>query len=283
MRITIVSLYGLACQVGRGSLGMRRVGVPPGGPWDPFSMAVGNALVGNDLGASSIELGMAQLDADVAQEGWLGLAGRGHRATLDGRVLDLSRATWAKEGARLKVQAKGHGCWAYLTAPGGWCPGATLASGGQAQSAVRRSVGALRELGCYAGQSPSRVVKATGLTHGFKSLTVSSMMSRAGIRLMGAGSPGEGGLPSRPVTLGTIQKTPDGTLIVVGPAGPTLGGYEVAGTMCLASLPDLSQAPPGETLEVETVELEDAWNKTTIWWKHLLQEHERLVKLSVRC
>jgi allophanate hydrolase subunit 2 len=246
------------------------------------SMALGNALVGNDLWATAIELGMASLDADVAQEGWMCLVGRGHRAALDGRELDLGRAVWAREGARLTIQANGRGCWAYLTGPGGWSPGATLVAGGQAQAAVRLPVGALRDLGCYEAPLPKKGLAASGLDRGWRDLTVSPTMSREGIRLLGAGSHGRGGQSSRPVTVGTIQKTPDGTLIVVGPAGPTLGGYEVAGTICLACLSDLSQTPPGATLEIEAVELEEAWRSTTAWWKSLLKEHGRLMNLSLR-
>jgi allophanate hydrolase subunit 2 len=79
-----------------------------------------------------------------------------------------------------------------------------------------------------------------------------------------------------------VQRTPDGTLIVVGPDGPTLGGYEVVGHVGLASLAGLAQRPPGSVLDIFPVSVQEAWQEATGWWQSVVDGHRRLVNLAVR-
>lgn len=65
-------------------------------------------------------------------------------------------------------------------------------------------------------------------------------------------------VPSRPCFVGTCQLTPDGTLIVHGPDGPTLGGYHQAGTLTAAHLHHLAQLRPGDQVYFRNVSVEEA-------------------------
>jgi allophanate hydrolase subunit 2 len=65
----------------------------------------------------------------------------------------------------------------------------------------------------------------------------------AGRRLSGAGS---GSVPSFPVLPGSVQLTPAGELVVLGPDAGVTGGYPVLGVVTPASLDRLAQCRPGE-------------------------------------
>lgn len=88
--------------------------------------------------------------------------------------------------------------------------------------------------------------------------TLSHLMSRAGMR---ANSPlsGAPGLElSEPSTPGLIQLTPDGTVIVIGPDGPTIGGYARLGTVISADRPVLAQLPPGASVFFQPASVDEA-------------------------
>jgi len=60
-------------------------------------------------------------------------------------------------------------------------------------------------------------------------------------------------VPSEPVTRGTVQLTPDGTLIVFGPDAPTTGGYPVVGIVHSEDVDRFAQHPPGTPILFQTV------------------------------
>lgn len=90
--------------------------------------------------------------------------------------------------------------------------------------------------------------------------TVQADSDRRGIRLRNPrvtdGPPGI--KPSRPCFVGTCQMTPDGTLIIHGPDGPTLGGYHQVGTVTAAHLPLLAHLRPGNSVLLRSVGMEEA-------------------------
>lgn len=99
------------------------------------------------------------------------------------------------------------------------------------------------------------------LTGGIESLsevrswTVTPASSRAGVRLaatelnerlrIGAAS-----LASEATMAGAVQALPSGELIVLGPDGPTTGGYPVVAVLPRESLNAISQARPGSLLRL---------------------------------
>jgi allophanate hydrolase subunit 2 len=83
---------------------------------------------------------------------------------------------------------------------------------------------------------------------------VSPRSDRVGVRLVGGSIRHELELPSRPATIGTVQVTPSGELIVFGPDGPTIGGYPQAATLVSASLPDVARLRPGDRVRLRRIE-----------------------------
>ncbi|MFI5385712.1 MAG: biotin-dependent carboxyltransferase family protein [Fimbriimonadales bacterium] len=62
-------------------------------------------------------------------------------------------------------------------------------------------------------------------------------------------------LPSEPACVGAIQSTPSGQLIVIGPDGPTIGGYPKIAVVCSADLDRLAHLRPGQEVELATIDL----------------------------
>jgi len=87
---------------------------------------------------------------------------------------------------------------------------------------------------------------------------ISPKGSRQGIRLTETVRPRAEFRRSLPTTPGTIQVTPSGEVIVIGPDGPTIGGYGIAGIIADADLDRFFMLPPGATVEFAEVSIEQA-------------------------
>ncbi|RYG33229.1 hypothetical protein EON81_18665, partial [bacterium] len=73
-------------------------------------------------------------------------------------------------------------------------------------------------------------------------------------------------IPSEPATFGAIQLTPNGTPILLGPDGPTLGGYPKPAVVIRADRDFAGRLMPGDTVRfvlVTRAEAEAAWAKST--------------------
>ena len=93
---------------------------------------------------------------------------------------------------------------------------------------------------------------------GCKSLMVRLDSDRVGLRLEGLRlDPGAERL-SEPACPGAIQVTNDGSVIILGPDGPTIGGYRKVGVVCSADLDTLGQLRPGGPVRFEEVSKEAA-------------------------
>jgi biotin-dependent carboxylase-like uncharacterized protein len=88
--------------------------------------------------------------------------------------------------------------------------------------------------------------------------TVGERSDRMGVRL-GARSGregawrtrgGTGGLPSFPVVVGSVQLTPSGELVVLGPDAGVTGGYPVVGVVRQEGLDALAQCRPGALVRI---------------------------------
>lgn len=88
-------------------------------------------------------------------------------------------------------------------------------------------------------------------------LTVTDRTDRSGVRLranVAMGTP-PGDLLTEPMlpSGGSVQLTPSGELIILGPDGPTTGGYAVVASVATVSLATLGQLRPGDTIACEVV------------------------------
>jgi allophanate hydrolase subunit 2 len=90
------------------------------------------------------------------------------------------------------------------------------------------------------------------------SFTVSTRSDRVGVRLEERLFPHSIELTSEPNGFGAIQATPAGELVIIGPDGPTIGGYPKIGYVISADLDVVGQLRPGQKVRFSLVSQEEA-------------------------
>jgi allophanate hydrolase subunit 2 len=90
------------------------------------------------------------------------------------------------------------------------------------------------------------------------SYTVSVQSNRLGVRLEGNSLGNMAEIVSQPACPGSLEVTGGGTPILLGPDGPTLGGYPQAGVVCDVDFDRLGQLVPGQEVRFEWINREVA-------------------------
>lgn len=213
----------------------RRFGVPPGGPWDRESAQIANAYVGNDPDHPVFELLQGSVELGVEEPGTIAILSLLGTVKLNDQALTANHRISVQPGDRLSVAAH----LAYISFKQATIPPARLES-------QIRSPNALRYI-------------PAALSVGSLELEVSRTSNRAGTRLIGLLPEPVLELPSEPSCVGAIQRTPSGELIVIGPDGPTVGGYPRLGTVIESDLCLLPRLKPDSWLRLIPVSLEQAF------------------------
>lgn len=257
-------------------LGLRRFGVPPGGPFDAESHGLANDLLGNEAGAPCLEMAMAAARLIALAPVEIGLAGAICDLEVDGVPVPMQSAIFLREGQELRIAPPTIGARIYLSMPGGIvCE--NLRRGGRVSSGLLKQNPARRIATSDAPHSvlPGRALRvipfgepaAVARLVACQELIVKLDSDRVGIRLDGIRlDPGPEKL-SEPACPGAIQVTNDGGVIVLGPDGPTIGGYRKIGLICAADFSALGQLRPGAQARFEEITREEAitaWKERTL-------------------
>ena len=75
--------------------------------------------------------------------------------------------------------------------------------------------------------------------------------------------------------MGTIQVPPSGSPIILGPDGPTVGGYAKLGAVCRADWDRLGQLKPGDKVSFPKVSVDEArelWHEYEAETERVLNE-----------
>ncbi len=188
-------------------------------------------------------------------------------------------------GERIILQAPEHGCRSYLAMPGGVrAESSEIRKGSVLLAGDERPPARTRRLEGYSvgKTAPIRIIKGpnAGLldwesfSHG--SLVCTHEMDRMGIRLSATPAPKHDiELVSEPSVVGTIQIPPSGHPIVLGPDGPTIGGYPKIAVLPEFELHRIGQLRPGETVELAEVDLTEA-RDIGRQWRQALSRRWRL-------
>ncbi|MGZ5966723.1 MAG: 5-oxoprolinase subunit C family protein [Polyangiales bacterium] len=234
----------------RGRRGRAHEGIPPSGPLDPEAFERAVRAVGSDV---AIELPLAS--ARFAVEGTVLASIDGEPPKPFDRVLEVPTCARAVRylavrggfdvpivlGARATLPTAGFGGLAgRALAIGDRIP---IGTGGETPR-VGRSVP-------DPDASPLRVLPVEDSASELFTLVfkVDPRSNRIGTRLSGPSLPApRGDRLSRPLVPGAIQLPPDGHPIVIGPDGPTMGGYVVIGVLTLESRARLARLRPGSEL-----------------------------------
>ncbi len=280
----------------RGRPGLATEGVTPGGAADGWSMAVANALLGNDLGAAVLEATLLGPTVRALAPVTVAIAG-----TMPGRVVGTGQpvppgsSVTLAAGEDLALEAAVDGARGYLAIPGGIDVPVVL---GSRSTALGAAFGGLEGRALRAGDrlgarpaatlvvpgahwpgppSPPRVTTTSPLRvlagphaaelgpDALRALvdgawTVSPAGDRVGLRLAGRPLPGlaTGELASHGVVTGAVQVPPDGMPIVLLVDHQPTGGYPVVAVVITADLPRLGQLAPGAPVAFRLVTTVDA-------------------------
>jgi hypothetical protein len=214
--------------------GGRRLGRPPGGPWDPSIL---DRLPQGAWEFATTRFGGDPLPLDVPEEpcslvflGMPGVVKVGSRERPAPGVVEKGRgeavAFFAGEwGLRFWVGIEPLG-----SAPGQFLPAASPA-----------------ELRYIPLEEPWEGELIAGLDS-----------SRVGMRLQGFDGRLHAQARSEPSVFGAIQAAPGGELLVHGPEGPVTGGYPKLGGLIRADLGRAAQIRPGQSIRLVPVTREEA-------------------------
>ncbi|MCI0340270.1 MAG: biotin-dependent carboxyltransferase family protein [Planctomycetales bacterium] len=294
--LTVLAGHPLCTVQDLGRPGWRRYGVPAGGAADRRSLRVANALAGNPPGAAALECALGGPSLRLEETRVAAIAGADHSPLLDGSPLAIGpmgpegRSFLWRAGAVLRFGAPRSGVFAYLAVAGGIASAELL---GSRSASPRAGIGAALRAGDPVplgppprGSRPGRALPAGALPPGSPpgvirivagpdedrfperaraalyqtDFRVGRTSDRTGYRLEGARleSPGDPERRSVPMVPGAIQAPPGGEPIVLLADGPTIGGYLVPAVVVSADLGALAQTPPGGTVRLRPVSLDEA-------------------------
>lgn len=221
--------------------GRRAVGVPIGGAADLDSYTLANVALGIELDPPTYEFGLAHAEMMVEVDGAVAIVGADADFTINARAGQTNAVEPVQRGDRIVLSLPRNGVYVYV--------------------AHRAGSFAARRLDRRAFRSEIRYLPLDGAPKlDGNEFTVSAHSNRLGVRLQGQFPSHLTEKPSEPMTPGAIQWTPSGELIVIGPDGPTIGGYPVLGAIIEADFADLFQTGPRETVRFVSIGLDEVWH-----------------------
>ena len=269
MRARVITLFGLATLEDFGRAGRRKFGVPPGGAFDRESMNLANALLGNSPGAPVIEFSLGTMTLEIQAPGPVAVVGAASFVEVDGQKSDTGARFPLNKGSTITIGPPKKGLRTYVAFPGGVkaepvldsVSGATVEPGDEIVSvrdADRIGYRKLAEEPRTLQGRPLRVITPNAESWLNEEYEVSREINRVGLRLTGKRIQVEPSGTSEPSVIGAVQVTEDGTLIIHGPDGPTIGGYRKLGGVIRADLDRVGQLSPGDKLRFVRISVEEA-------------------------
>jgi biotin-dependent carboxylase-like uncharacterized protein len=265
----------------RGRPGWAHLGVPPSGAADPHALALGNRIVGNDVGAAGLEATLSGPRLRFRGPAVGALTGAETDASVAGRSIDTNRPLEIGAGEVLELGGCLNGVRAYVSVRGGIDVEPVLGSrstdllSGLGPAQLRE--GDVLPIGREPTTSPQLDVEPPlplpaepilKLLPGprddwfapsvLETLVagpwrVSPSSNRVGIRLEGPRIERvrHEELLSEGVVTGALQVPPSGQPILLLNDHPTTGGYPVLGVVRADDLPLVGQLRPGQRLSFE--------------------------------
>lgn len=276
-----------------GRHGYLRFGVTAAGPMDQLAHAAANLAVGNQAGATALEVSIGGIEV-TAESAPLHVAAAGGEfaLSLDGRPLPPAVVLKLDQGAVLKIRAGSKGSWCYLAIAGcftvpkvlgshathtrtgfGGVDGRAIIAGDRL--GIERSGSSVPSHGAIVAPWLDRPVSTIrvvlGPQHDYFSddelsaflagpWTVSARGDRMACFLDGPQLTHARGynIVSDGIALGAIQVPGDGRPIVLMADRQSTGGYPKIATVIGPDLNRLAQARPGATFKFEAVSIAQA-------------------------
>ena len=273
-----------------GRWGYQSIGVPVSGPMDERSHRRANAMAGNRADAALLEATLVGPVLDLPSDCVVAAAGALCALLVDGRSHETPAVVQIAAPARLEVSPLRRGGRVYLAFRGGIATEPVLGSratdarsglgglGGRALAAgdtlpLGSADGPLAETAPPGAEElPTRgelvklrVVAGPHAVGAFDALcralfTVGARSDRVGYRLETAGQTvtASGDLLSMPTTMGSVQVTPSGEVILLMADRQPTGGYAQVAVVISRDLPLAGQLTPGCAVRFVPCSLDEA-------------------------
>lgn len=278
----------------RGRWGFQDRGVPVGGPMDPWSHRLANAIVGNDENAATLEITLIGPELEFEGEALVAVTGATFRVLVDGGALPLNTPCRVARGSRIRFAERSAGARAYLAIGGGvlvapvmgsrathalsemgGLTGRALAAGDRLPipAAPPTSKGPRREhpalvslprggaaLRVMLGPQDDRFTQAGIATLQSARFMITPQSDRMAYRLDGPALEriGPAEIISDATPLGSIQVPASGQPILLMADRATTGGYPKIATVVTADLGVAGQLAPGDWVEFAACTSRDA-------------------------
>lgn len=276
MSLEVVELWGRGTLQDGGRPGYRKFGVPAGGAFDRASWRIGNALLGNAPEAPVLELSLGKAVFRARTDAAVSIVGAPAHVALDGQPLPDAAGFDARAGQLISIDVPRFGSRVWLGISGGFVgrpvlgsvSGQLVAKGQTLESGPPHPHHpALKHL---ADPPPSRVGGPFRLIPGPQAAMfdleafqasgyrVTPQLDRVGIRLNGPTLGDAPEIVSEPSCFGTVQVARDGQPILLGPDGPTIGGYPKIGVVASVDLDRLAHLCPEDEVTFLFIGLDEA-------------------------
>ena len=272
-----------------GRPGLMRYGVPASGPMDRKSFAIANAILGNPLGATGIEVSLGGVTLDCVEgAATLAVAGGGFILQKGDKRLGSWTILTLTQGERLVIRPGPWGSWTYVAVSGKlnaitWL-GSTATHGlsgfgggklvaGQVLTIDDAQVLSLQgPIACPVWARPRSILHAVSGPQDrfFARETLNDFASqpfhltdaydRMGGRLHGPSLLPEAALsiPSEPILRGSVQVSGDGVATVLLSDHQTTGGYPKIATVVSDDLDGFVQLRPKDAVRFQLTSPQDA-------------------------
>jgi biotin-dependent carboxylase-like uncharacterized protein len=277
-----------------GRRGFAALGVPAASPADPFSFQLANRLVGNGVGAATLEVTARGPTLRCLTPTFVAVVGGSPDLRLQGQPIAAGRVVPVGEGQKLTIGPVHGGLRSYVAVAGGFLGPELFGSRSSDQLAglgpgpvgrgSRLWAGAMEPpLGDHVGEGvlapstdgptalrvvpgPHRECFAPGTFETLASIrfVVEADSNRVGLRLrrdpetpavtMSSDLVEERELDSQGMVSGAIQVPPDGEPVILMSDHATLGGYPVVAIVAAADLGVLGQCAPGSAVELVPID-----------------------------
>lgn len=278
MNMRIDHITGYATVQDHGRPGHAHLSVPPSGAFDRESHDFANRLVGNRIGAATLEMARATLQCTFDTEAIIAVTGAPTSIVIDGRQRETQRAIVVPARTPVLIATQHLGMRSYLAVRGGIATEAVL--GSRSFDELSRigtppvETGSVLTVGSDADTTPAvarQVTPGVNLSDSVtfhihrgprwsycanpqvlleEEYTVTGQLNRIGVRLAGPAIEWNttDRLASEGMITGSIQIAADGQPIIFGPDHPTTGGYPVAAVLDEREIGTLAQLAPGTTV-----------------------------------
>lgn len=235
-----------------GRFGHRAMGVPVSGAMDSISAQKANALVGNDFNSALLEITLQGPIMRFEALATIAVTGAGSDLRIDGKPIAMYKAITVTKGTTLTFGTVRYGVRAYLAVAGGFLSETKLGSASQYQGITKRGMLKKGDFLSFKEQTPvylnSSIKQDVALfewdvlevypgpefdllPNSAKQLlltqkhTIDGDNNRMAYKLKCDHDVKLSEIITSPVQPGTVQLTPNGTLVVLLRDAQTTGGY----------------------------------------------------------